>query len=83
MVDHDIQHLAAQINNRIQLFARLLGRMAHFKEAFRLVRHLQHITAGSRKDRVSLGTQKRDILHHHLTAHADCPPQRPAGKRCG
>lgn len=42
------------------------------------MRHLQHITAGSRKDRVSLGTQKRDILHHHLTAHADCPaPSAP------
>ena len=74
MVDHHVEHGATQIDDRVELVAHVIDTVVHLDQArgnARLPLSLaQHITAVCRHHIVAVGTQKSDILHNNLTAHA-------------
>ena len=71
VVDHHVQHRAAEIHDRVQLIFHFIIGMMYLKSThmLSLVCALEIIPFGRGADGISLCPQKRDILHDNLPAH--------------
>ena len=69
VVDHDILHASAQIDDGAQFFLQLLIRMLHLEIPAHRLWGIQNIPPVSRYNIIAGSPDQRDILYDDLAAH--------------